>query len=44
MDATPLDSVDYWLDFDKDEGLASIPEGVEASRREGELRPPVKRR
>ncbi|KAK4643514.1 hypothetical protein QC761_407470 [Podospora bellae-mahoneyi] len=43
MDATPLDSVDYWLDFDKDEGLASIPEGVEASRREGELRPSVKR-
>ncbi|KAK0742403.1 hypothetical protein B0T21DRAFT_346207 [Apiosordaria backusii] len=32
MDATPLDSVDYWLDFDKEEGLASIPEGVETSR------------
>ncbi|KAK4187187.1 hypothetical protein QBC35DRAFT_515631 [Podospora australis] len=35
MDATPLDSVDYWLDFDKDESLASIPEGVEAPRHEG---------
>jgi hypothetical protein len=30
MDATtPLDSVDYWLDFDKDDSLASISEGIE---------------
>ncbi|KAL1837009.1 hypothetical protein VTJ49DRAFT_4394 [Mycothermus thermophilus] len=26
---TSLDSVDYWIDFDKDEGLASIPESFE---------------
>lgn len=33
MDATtPLDSVDYWIDFDKDDGLASIPESYEAPR------------
>jgi hypothetical protein len=30
MDATtPLDSVDYWTDFDKDDSLASISEGIE---------------
>lgn len=29
---TPLDSVDYWIDFDKDESLGSIPEGYEAPR------------
>ncbi|KXX73755.1 Sterol regulatory element-binding protein 1 [Madurella mycetomatis] len=32
MDATPLESVDYWIDFDKDENLSSIPEGFEAPR------------
>ncbi len=33
MDATtPLDSVDYWIDFDKDDGLASIPETMEPVR------------
>lgn len=33
MDATtPLDSVDYWIDFDKDDSLASIPETFEPSR------------
>ncbi|KAK3303404.1 uncharacterized protein B0T15DRAFT_273768 [Chaetomium strumarium] len=26
---TPLDSVDYWIDFDKDDGLTSVPEGFE---------------
>ncbi|KAL2135055.1 hypothetical protein VTI74DRAFT_9975 [Chaetomium olivicolor] len=26
---TPLESVDYWIDFDKDESLPSIPEGFE---------------
>lgn len=30
MDATtPLDSVDYWIDFDNDDSLASIPEAFE---------------
>jgi hypothetical protein len=30
MDATtPLDSVDYWIDFDNDGSLASIPEAFE---------------
>ncbi|KAK3899787.1 hypothetical protein C8A05DRAFT_17830 [Staphylotrichum tortipilum] len=33
MDATtPLDSVDYWIDFDKDDSLASIAETAEPSR------------
>jgi hypothetical protein len=27
---TSLESVDYWLDFDKDDGLTSIPESYEA--------------
>ncbi|EAQ85072.1 hypothetical protein CHGG_09086 [Chaetomium globosum CBS 148.51] len=26
---TPLDSVDYWIDFDNDDSLASIPEAFE---------------
>lgn len=38
MDVMLLDFVDYWLDFDKDEGLVSIFEGVEVFRCEGELR------
>jgi hypothetical protein len=29
---TPLDSVDYWLDFDNDESLSSIPEVLEPQR------------
>jgi hypothetical protein len=29
---TPLDSVDYWIDFDKDDSLASVPEGFETPR------------
>ena len=33
MDATtPLDSVDYWIDFDNDDSLASIPETMESVR------------
>ncbi|KAK4127243.1 hypothetical protein N657DRAFT_704031 [Parathielavia appendiculata] len=33
MDATtPLDSVDYWLNFDKEDSLASIPEAPEPSK------------
>lgn len=33
MDATtPLDSVDYWIDFDKDDSLTSIAETAEPSR------------
>ena len=33
MDATtPLDSIDYWIDFDKDDSLASIPEAMEPAR------------
>jgi len=31
-DAAPFDSVDYWIDFDKEDSLADIPEGVELSR------------
>jgi len=31
-DATPFDSVDYWIDFDKEDNLADIPEGIEMSR------------
>ncbi|KAH6842981.1 hypothetical protein B0I37DRAFT_208284 [Chaetomium sp. MPI-CAGE-AT-0009] len=27
---TPLDSVDYWIDFDNDDSLASIPEAFES--------------
>ncbi|KAK1759624.1 hypothetical protein QBC47DRAFT_112326 [Echria macrotheca] len=30
-DATPLDSVDYWIQFDNEDSLADIPEGVEVS-------------
>ncbi|KAL2260585.1 hypothetical protein VTK26DRAFT_5349 [Humicola hyalothermophila] len=30
MDPTPVDSVDNWIDFDKDEDLGSIPEGFDA--------------
>ncbi|AEO64162.1 uncharacterized protein THITE_2110024 [Thermothielavioides terrestris NRRL 8126] len=30
--STPLDSVDYWLNFDKDDGLVSIPEDHEPPR------------
>jgi hypothetical protein len=33
-DAAPFDSVDYWIDFDKEDTLADIPEGVELSRSE----------
>ena len=45
MDATPLDSVDYWIDFDKDENLGSIPEGFEPSRpNEGRGKGPMARR
>ncbi|KAK4103233.1 hypothetical protein N658DRAFT_549764 [Parathielavia hyrcaniae] len=33
LDATtPLDSVDYWLNFDTDDNLASIPEASEPSK------------
>ncbi|KAK5662024.1 hypothetical protein OQA88_10136 [Cercophora sp. LCS_1] len=31
-DATPFDSVDYWIQFDNDEALADIPEGVEVDK------------
>ncbi|KAK4241785.1 hypothetical protein C8A03DRAFT_11995 [Achaetomium macrosporum] len=33
---TPLDSVDYWIDFDKDDSLASVPEGLEPPSQSGE--------
>ncbi|KAK4453990.1 helix-loop-helix DNA-binding domain-containing protein [Podospora aff. communis PSN243] len=33
-DAVPFDSVDYWIDFDKEDNLADIPEGAELSRSE----------
>jgi len=29
-DATPFDSVDYWMQFDNDDGLAQIPESMAA--------------
>ncbi|KAK3692291.1 helix-loop-helix DNA-binding domain-containing protein [Podospora appendiculata] len=29
---TPFDSADYWIEFDNEESLDGIPEGVEASR------------
>lgn len=46
MDSTPLDSVDYWIDFDKDENLGSIPEGFEAPRpaADGKGKAPMMRR
>lgn len=28
-EATPFDSVDYWIDFDNEEELADIPEGFD---------------
>jgi hypothetical protein len=31
-DAAPFDSVDYWIDFDKEDSLPDIREGVELSR------------
>ncbi|KAK4111274.1 hypothetical protein N656DRAFT_711785 [Canariomyces notabilis] len=45
-DSTPLDSVDYWIDFDKDDSLGSIPEGMEAPRPdvEGKDKSPTARR
>ncbi|KAK4042381.1 hypothetical protein C8A01DRAFT_44631 [Parachaetomium inaequale] len=30
--STPLDSVDYWIDFDNDDNLPSIPEALEPQR------------
>jgi hypothetical protein len=45
MDATtPLDSVDYWIDFDKDDSLASIPETMEPPRPQLDARAPLTRR
>lgn len=29
-DVTPFDSVDYWIQFDNEEGLANIPESTDA--------------
>jgi len=36
-DATPFDSVDYWIQFDNEDHLADIPEGSEFTR--AEVRP-----
>lgn len=44
IDSTPLDSVDYWIDFDKDEPLPRIPEGAEPSRHDAKGKVPMKRR
>lgn len=48
QDPSPLDSVDYWLNFDKDENqkLASVAEGLEPSEanEEDKNNPPESRR
>ncbi|KAK4232518.1 helix-loop-helix DNA-binding domain-containing protein [Podospora fimiseda] len=44
VDSTPLDSVDYWMDFDKDEPLARIPEGAEPPRQDAKGKAPMTRR
>ncbi|KAK4166371.1 helix-loop-helix DNA-binding domain-containing protein [Cladorrhinum sp. PSN259] len=44
MDSTPLDSVDYWIDFDKEEALARIPEGAEPPRHDAKGKAPMTRR
>ncbi|KAK4461804.1 helix-loop-helix DNA-binding domain-containing protein [Cladorrhinum samala] len=44
IDSTPLDSVDYWIDFDKDEPLPRIPEDAEPPRRDAKGKASMKRR
>lgn len=46
-DATPFDSVDYWIQFDNEDSLADIPEGTELSKSDakgkGRAPPPAPR-